>query len=161
MKYVRYFSKLVDPNTYARGYGLRGRWIAFINRIRVLLETHLVFQILRIDAERHGWDTEDVLKEAKKTTELPPWITADGKFVPPTTLQRTPSSGFKSHAQKTSSRYQAGRKNAPDHKPQPLERSPMVTTLAVAARRSNREIRYAPGRQHVVYDDHFEPVGDD
>lgn len=153
---TRFFNRLVDPRQYAAGFGVRGRWLNVINRLRAWLEERVALHILVIECQKAGAskaETREVLRQAKTNPYFRPDFiqAAEPKREPRVLLrERLPALYETLHA-KAEGRYRPGRANSGDapERPLPFETG-MQFTFAETAKRRDRSARYAGGRKHQV-----------
>jgi hypothetical protein len=157
---VRAFGELVDPSVYRQGYGLQGWLVYHVNRIRAYLERWIILRVLRLRAADAGWSTEEqkeLISAARSDPTIRPFLPRGRSKRDSFPLDRTSTdSQFNDPKERAVSHYGEGRKNGPV----PLEEGAFRETALLAnSGRFRSERRYSGGRQHIVFDDCFEPVG--
>ena len=147
MNKTRYFGMFVDPGQYRQGFGFRGWWLNFLNKLRISFEKMVALNILVIECKKAGVPSKYVKEQAKRDPSFIPIVESQLPKVK-RTLLRDKIPGLFEQSQR-SDRY-IGEKR-PD-RPVPIEEG-MRVTIAQAERQRNRSLRYLPGRAYQVVTD--------
>ncbi len=160
MQTVRYFSRLIDPALYRRGFGFFGWCLWLLNFVRVWLERRIVIGILSVELSKEGVPRKErkrVLAEAKADPSFSPFNPPVEKHPIIQRLIRELPQRFESLDERTAARYTEGRINAPE-RPVELTEGPFAEFFARHKQDEIREFRYKAGRRKAVVYEDFEEV---
>lgn len=153
---TRFFGSLVDPRQYRRGFGFRGRWLNFLNRLRVRIELAVARHILFIECKKSGFTIEEIKEALRQSEENPFYIPNFGTKGPAKEarilLRDKMKSLFATTQQKAEHRYGQGRKNSdpPEEFDRPIPfQDGMRVTFAGYERKHDRSARYVQSRRKM------------